>query len=44
MQTITKTGKTYCQTAVDYPPEIVRQMKKAGYRIKGDKKKDEPAD
>lgn len=39
MQTITKTWKTYCQTAVDYPPEIVRQMKKAGYRVRQGKEK-----
>lgn len=39
MQTISKNGKVYCQTAVDYPPEIVRQMKKSGYRVKETKQK-----
>ena len=32
-QTITKHGKVYCTTTVPYPPEVVKQMKKAGYRV-----------
>ena len=31
---VTKDNKIYCQTTVSYPPEIVKQMKKAGYKIK----------
>ena len=40
MQTVTKNGKVYCQTSVDYTPETVRQMKKAGYRVKETKQKE----
>ena len=39
MQTISKNGKVYCQTTVDYPPEVVQQMKKSGYRVREPKKK-----
>ena len=34
MQTITKDGKSMCVTSVPYPPEIVKAMKKAGYKVK----------
>lgn len=33
-QIISKGKKVYCVTSVPYPPEIVRDMKKAGYKIK----------
>lgn len=32
--TVSKGGKTYCETTVPYPQEVVRQMKKAGYTVK----------
>lgn len=34
MQTISKGGIVYCVTSVPYPEEIVKSMKKAGYRVK----------
>lgn len=34
IQTIIKDGKVYCATSVSYPPEVVKQMKKAGYKVK----------
>lgn len=34
MYIVTKDNKIYCQTTVPYPPEIVKQMKKAGYKVK----------
>ena len=34
IQTIIKDGKVYCATSVPYPPEVIRQMKKAGYKVK----------
>ena len=33
-QTIIKDGKVNCVTSVPYPAEIVKQMKKAGYKVK----------
>lgn len=33
-QTITKDGKVHCVTSVPYPAEVVKQMKKAGYKVK----------
>ena len=33
-QTIIKDGKVFCVTSVPYPAEVVKQMKKAGYRVK----------
>lgn len=33
-QTIKKDGKVMCVTSVPYPAEVVKQMKKAGYRVK----------
>lgn len=34
MQIISKNGRVYCKTKVHYPEEIIRSMKKAGYRVK----------
>lgn len=31
---ITKDGKVFCVTSVPYPAEVVKQMKKAGYKVK----------
>ena len=33
-QTIFKDNKPYCTTTVPYPPEVIKQMKKAGYKVK----------
>lgn len=33
-QIISKGKTVYCITSVPYPPETVREMKKAGYKIK----------
>ena len=33
-QIISKDGVRYCTTTVPYPPEIIKQMKKAGYKVK----------
>ena len=33
-QTITKDGKVFCVTSVPYSAEVVKQMKKAGYKVK----------
>ena len=33
-QIITKDGKVMCTTSIPYPPEIIKQMKKAGYKVK----------
>ena len=33
-QIISKDKKVYCETTVPYPPTIIRQMKKAGYKVK----------
>ena len=33
-QIITKDRKVYCETTVPYPPEVIKQMKKAGYKVK----------
>lgn len=33
MQVIKKDGKVYCTTTIHYPTEVVKQMKKAGYRV-----------
>lgn len=38
-QIITKDGKVYCETTVPYPPEAVKQMKRAGYKVKEVKEK-----
>ena len=33
-QTITKDKKVVCTTTVPYPPAVIREMKKAGYKVK----------
>ena len=33
-QIVTKAGKVYCETTVPYSKETVKQLKKAGYKIK----------
>lgn len=33
-QIISKGKTVFCETSVPYPPEIVREMKKAGYTVK----------
>ena len=33
-QIISKDGKVFCVTSIPYPVEVVKQMKKAGYRVK----------
>lgn len=33
-QIISKDGKVYCVTTKPYPPEVIKQMKKAGYKVK----------
>lgn len=45
MQEISKNGKVYCVTQEPYPEEVVKTMKKSGYKVKEvndkkDKKKD----
>lgn len=34
MQIISKDRRVMCQTVVHYPEETIREMKKAGYRVK----------
>ena len=34
MQIISKNGVVYCRTKVYYSPEIIKSMKKAGYKVK----------
>lgn len=38
-QIVAKNGRTMAVTTVPYPPEIVKQMKKAGYQVKEVKEK-----
>lgn len=33
-QIISKDKQVYCVTTAPYPPTIIKQMKKAGYKIK----------
>lgn len=33
-QIISKDGVIYCETSVPYPPHIIKDMKKAGYKVK----------
>ena len=33
-QIISKDGKVVCVTSTPYPPEIIKDMKKAGYKVK----------
>lgn len=43
MQEISKNGKVYCVTQEPYPEEVVKTMKKSGYKVKevkDNKKKD----
>ena len=40
MQTITKDGKIICQTKTDYPPETVKELKKAGYKVRIDNERE----
>lgn len=34
IQIITKNNKILCQTTVPYPPQTIRDMKRAGYKVK----------
>lgn len=34
IQIITKDNKIVCKTTVPYPPQTIRDLKKAGYKIK----------
>ena len=42
-QIITKDGKKMCTTSVPYDEETIKQMKKAGYRVRTIEDKPEPA-
>ena len=33
-QIISKDGRVLCVTSVPYSPEVIKQMKKAGYKVK----------
>lgn len=33
-QIISKNGEIKCQTTIPYPEEVIKQMKKAGYRVR----------
>lgn len=33
-QVITKDGKVFCTTTVPYPTAVIKEMKKAGFKIK----------
>ena len=33
-QIISKEGVIYCVTTIPYPPNIIKDMKKAGYKVK----------
>ena len=33
-QIISKDKQIYCVTTIPYPPNIIKQMKKAGYKVK----------
>jgi len=33
-QVISKDGVVFCTTSVPYPPEVIKQMKKSGYKVK----------
>ena len=35
---ISKAGRVMCVTTVPYPPEVIKEMKAAGYKIKEVKK------
>lgn len=34
IQIITKDNKIVCKTTVPYPPQTIRELKKAGYKVK----------
>ena len=34
MQIVSKGGRVYCRAAIHYPADIVKSMKKAGYKVK----------
>lgn len=34
MQIISKGGRVFCKTPVHYPADVVKSMKKAGYKVK----------
>ena len=34
IQIITKDNKVICKTTVPYPPQTIRDLKKAGYKVK----------
>lgn len=34
MQIVSKGGRVFCRASVHYPAEIVKSMKKAGYKVK----------
>ena len=36
-QIISKDNKVFCVTTIPYPPEIIKSMKKAGYKVKEEK-------
>lgn len=33
-QIISKDGKVFCTTVIPYPTEVIKQMKKSGYKVK----------
>jgi len=37
-QVITKDSKVVCTTTTPYPPAVVREMKKAGYKVTEERK------
>ena len=39
MQIISKQGRVYCVTTAHYPPEVVKNMKKAGYSVRTKEKR-----
>lgn len=43
-QIISKDGVVYCDTSVPYPPNVVKDMKSAGYTVKTIKEEEPPKD
>jgi hypothetical protein len=41
-QIISKDGVVYCDTSVPYPPNVVKDMKSAGYTVKTIKDEESP--
>ena len=37
-QIVSKGGRVFCTTTVPYPKEVVRQLKKAGYKVTEERK------